>query len=57
MYGFGLWFACLLFATLLTLVLLPCMFLTMFDLRLIKIPSTTNPTEEITTTITTTAAN
>ena len=28
----------LLFATLLTLVLLPCMFLTMFDLRLIKLP-------------------
>lgn len=43
----------LLFASLLTLIFLPCMFMIMFDLRLIKIPSTTNPTEEITTTITT----
>ncbi|MEI0559418.1 efflux RND transporter permease subunit [Brachyspira intermedia] len=44
----------LLFASLLTLIFLPCMFMIMFDLRLIKIPSTTNPTDEITTTITTT---
>lgn len=43
----------LLFASLLTLIFLPCMFMIMFDLRLIKIPSTTNPSEEITTTITT----
>ncbi|MDA0064343.1 efflux RND transporter permease subunit [Brachyspira hyodysenteriae] len=43
----------LLFASLLTLIFLPCMFMIMFDLRLIKIPPTKNPSEEITTTITT----
>ncbi|WP_300712027.1 efflux RND transporter permease subunit [uncultured Brachyspira sp.] len=43
----------LLFASLLTLIFLPCMFMIMFDLRLIKIPSSINPSEEITTTITT----
>ncbi|PPS23105.1 efflux RND transporter permease subunit [Brachyspira murdochii] len=45
----------LLFASLLTLIFLPCMFMIMFDLRLIKIPPTKSPSEEITTTITTTA--
>ncbi|WP_157154017.1 efflux RND transporter permease subunit [Brachyspira murdochii] len=45
----------LLFASLLTLIFLPCMFMIMFDLKLIKIPPTKNPSEEITTTITTTA--
>uniref|UniRef100_UPI003F4B9B13 efflux RND transporter permease subunit n=1 Tax=Brachyspira catarrhinii TaxID=2528966 RepID=UPI003F4B9B13 len=43
----------LLFASLLTLIFLPCMFMIMFDLKLIKIPPTKNPSEEITTTITT----
>ncbi|EKV57245.1 efflux RND transporter permease subunit [Brachyspira hampsonii] len=43
----------LLFASLLTLIFLPCMFMIMFDLRLIKIPPTKNPSEEITTTVTT----
>ncbi|WP_020004480.1 efflux RND transporter permease subunit [Brachyspira innocens] len=45
----------LLFASLLTLIFLPCMFMIMFDLRLIKIPPTKSPSEEITTTITTTS--
>ncbi|ADG72047.1 efflux RND transporter permease subunit [Brachyspira murdochii] len=45
----------LLFASLLTLIFLPCMFMIMFDLKLIKIPPTKNPSDEITTTITTTA--
>ncbi len=44
----------LLFASLLTLIFLPCMFMVMFDLKLIKISSTRNPSEEITSTITTT---
>lgn len=43
----------LLFASLLTLIFLPCMFMIMFDLRLIKIPPSKVPTDEITTTITT----
>ncbi|WP_028330707.1 efflux RND transporter permease subunit [Brachyspira alvinipulli] len=44
----------LLFASLLTLIFLPCMFMIMFDLRLIKIPPTKTSSEEITTTVTTT---
>ncbi|MEI0604929.1 efflux RND transporter permease subunit [Brachyspira alvinipulli] len=44
----------LLFASLLTLIFLPCMFMIMFDLKLIKIPPTKTSSEEITTTITTT---
>ena len=40
----------LLFSSLLTLIFLPCMFMIMFDLRLIKIPETQIPKEEITNT-------
>lgn len=40
----------LLFASLLTLIFLPCMFMIMFDLRLIKIPEEQIPSEGITNT-------
>ena len=40
----------LLFSSLLTLIFLPCMFMIMFDLRLIKIPEEPIPREEITNT-------
>lgn len=44
----------LLFASLLTLIFLPCMFMIMFDLRLIKIPPSKSTVNEISATITTT---
>ena len=44
----------LLFASLLTLIFLPCMFMVMFDLRLIKIPEPINRNEDMTTIITST---